>query len=265
MILKYQNDLSNHNEGKRCLYRSRKDRKDMNEEKKATSDKDTWFRKGGATSTLTVPATPGGILAEKVRKNLESARQPTGTRTKVIEDGGVGSKVGLVSSNQFPHNRCHRNDCIACTNLNGDTKRTNCMRNNVGYRGKCSRCEDNYTYIGETSRTMYTRGKEHIENYRSAAAARLPPLPVETQNKQKRNVKSWMWEHTRDHHNGVMGTDSGMTDYKFEVTGSFSKCLQRQVDEDVRIQKCEAECGKLLNSKYEYFTPKSVQVMFKQW
>ena len=41
VILKYQNDLSNHNEGKRCLYRSRKERNDMNE-KKATSDKDTW-------------------------------------------------------------------------------------------------------------------------------------------------------------------------------------------------------------------------------
>ena len=36
--------------------------------------------------------TLGRILAEKVRKNPECARQPTGRRTKVIEDGGEGSR-----------------------------------------------------------------------------------------------------------------------------------------------------------------------------
>ena len=61
------------------------------------NQKDTWFRKDGATSTFTVPVTPNGVLADRVRKNLLQGRQPAGTKTRVVEDGGTG----LVKSNQF--------------------------------------------------------------------------------------------------------------------------------------------------------------------
>ena len=54
-------------------------------------------------------------------------------------------------------------------------------------------------------------------------------------------------------------------DFKVKVSGSFSKCLQRQVDEDIRMQEYEASGGILLNSKYEYYTPKSVQTIFHQF
>ena len=55
----------------------------------------------GATSTLTVPVTPDGKLAESVRKNLMRSRQPPGTKVKVVEDGGISSKSGIVKSNQW--------------------------------------------------------------------------------------------------------------------------------------------------------------------
>ena len=64
----------------------------MKERTKVSSLKDTWFRTGGYTSTLIVPATHDGILAEVVRKNLEKGRQPSGTKTKVLEDGGRSSR-----------------------------------------------------------------------------------------------------------------------------------------------------------------------------
>ena len=73
-----------------------------------------------------------------------------------------------------------------------------------------------------------------------------------------------MWEHTRDVHGGVVGAEGGDSDYKVEVTGSFTKCLQRQVDEDIRMQQYEANGAILLNSKHEYYTPKSVQPDFRQ-
>ena len=76
------------------------------------SQKDTWFRSSGATSILTVPATPEGFLADKVRKNLERGRQPAETKTKVIEHGEVSSQAGLVNSNQFPQKECERGDCV---------------------------------------------------------------------------------------------------------------------------------------------------------
>ena len=77
--------------------------------------RDTWFRKGGFTSTLLVPATPDVILAEKVKKNLEKGRQPKGTKIKVLEDGGISTQLGVVNPNPFPKDGCHRADCLVCS------------------------------------------------------------------------------------------------------------------------------------------------------
>ena len=82
-----------------------------------------------------------------------------------------------------------------------------CDKENIGYEGDCSRCPARtYAYIGETSKA----------------------------------AKSWMWEHTRDVHAGVVGQSGGMEDYKVKVVEKFQKCLYRQVDEDVRMQEFEA-------------------------
>ena len=73
-----------------------------------------------------------------------------------------------------------------------------------------------------------------------------------------------MWEHVRDHHSGVVGANNGMEDFHVKVTGKFYKCLPRQVDEATRMLECEGGGGTLLNSKYEYYTPKNVQPVFRQ-
>ena len=62
----------------------------------------------------------------------------------------------------------------------------------------------------------------------------------------------------------VPGSSGGMEDYKVKVIEKFQKCLYRQVDEDVRMQEFESNGGVLLNSKYEYYMPKSVQPVFRQ-
>ena len=63
---------------------------------------------------------------------------------------------------------------------------------------------------------------------------------------------------------GNVGDNGGAKDYNFKVAGRFLKCLYRQVDEDVRMKQFEKKGGELLNSKYEYFMPKSVQPVFRQ-
>ena len=73
-----------------------------------------------------------------------------------------------------------------------------------------------------------------------------------------------MWEHTREKHQGNVGPQGGEVDYNFKVEGAFQKCLYRQVDEDVRMKVYEEKGGELLNSKYEYYMPKSVQPEFRQ-
>ena len=114
--------------------------------------------------------------------------------------------------------------------------------------------------------TIYTRLREHLADYRSAARDRLPAQlqPGGDAGEKPKNVKSWMWEHVRDVHGGVVGENNGMNDYQMNVTGRFRKCLDRQVDEDLRLQEFESGGGVLLNFKCEYFTPKSIQPVFRQ-
>ena len=175
---------------------------------------------------------PEGVLTDKVRKNLLKCRQPNGTRINVMEDGGISSRSGLVKSNQFCRKECGQNGCVLCHWRVGSSKPINCTSSNVGYEGKCLRCPTRFSYLGETSRTAYTRLKEHLSDYRAASAARLPALQPNVGvefGKKKKDVKSWMWEHSRDCHGGVIGEEGGMFDYKFSVTGVFRKCLDRQV------------------------------------
>ena len=135
----------------------------------------------------------------------------------------------------------------------------------ISYEGQCIRCSDpSYKYVGESSRTGYTRIKEHMSDYRAAATARLPPLPDDTGQQTKQRIKSWMWEHARDVHGGQVGPNGGENDYKFEVKNMFRKCLERQVDEEIRMKMREREGCILLNSKHEWFTPKTVEISFKQ-
>ena len=104
------------------------------------------------------------------------------------------------------------------------------------YERHCGRCQDRVVYIGETSKPAYTRIKQHYNNYRAAAAAKLAALPnLGQDNMKQRDVKSWMWEHTRDVHGGVLGDENGMSDYMMNVTGRFTRCLERQVTEGIRI------------------------------
>ena len=69
VVARYEAELSNHLEEKVRMYRSREERNTMEEQTKVSSLRDTWFRSGGYTSTLTVPA-------ERVKKSLEKSRQP---------------------------------------------------------------------------------------------------------------------------------------------------------------------------------------------
>ena len=143
-----------------------------------------------------------------------------------------------------------------------------CSKSNVGYEGECSRCEESiYKYVGETSKTGYSRIKQHLASYRAAHKAKLPPLPARKSptDQQAKDVKSWMWKHTRDVHGGLMGDQEGKKDYHFTVSGCFRKCLQRQLEEGLRIRMAENDGCVLLNSKNEWFTPKLVETIFKQF
>ena len=105
-----------------------------------------------------------------------------------------------------------------------------CRKSNVQYQLSCNLCPADRpsVYIGETARNLYTRSKEHVQNY------------------ARQNGESCMKKHQDDKHHGIDA------DFSAKVTASFNDCLSRQVSEGVYIRRSPHE---LLNSKAEWHQP----------
>ena len=69
-------------------------------------DKSTWFRKEGATSTLTVPKTQGSNLVKRLRMAVARVSGPKGTKVKVVEQPGVPPLQGIALKNPFKSTGC---------------------------------------------------------------------------------------------------------------------------------------------------------------
>ena len=89
-----------------------------------------------------------------------------GIRFKIMEVGGRTIKSELQRSNPTATPGCGEHDCIVCKLGRG--RGGNCRRNNVNYTIECNLCpeESRPIYIGETSRNLYSRGKEHMSHGR---------------------------------------------------------------------------------------------------
>ena len=101
----------------------------------------------------------------------------------------------------------------------------NCNAIGVTYELICRSCE--HKYIGETSRSAYTRGKEHLRSLK---------------HKEDESV---MWRHTGEEH----GSD--VPDFTMNVTGVFGDdAMLRQITKAVLISKTQS--SKLINNKNRY-------------
>ena len=83
---------------------------------------------------------------------------------KILEATGqtVGSK--LVRKNPFPR-QCNRDDCMPCRSHPGT-----CMRQGVVYVINCGLCKEDGVqcdYIGESARTSFDRGQDHLRSLRT--------------------------------------------------------------------------------------------------
>ena len=234
-------------------------------------DKATWFRSEGATATFTVPTTKDSELAKLVRKVLTETPGPRGTSVKVLERPGLPIMAGLAKSNPFPRKDCLREKCPLRNT--GQDCNDNCSKEGVVYLATCTRCEDNQieegteaelvvhrAYIGETSRTVFTRAGQHLSDYRRAAK---DPTRARNQMDPEQEQSSWMWDHSQGVHGGLQDPE---TDYKFTVISNLRDPLSRQTEEAVRIAAAlktgahSAPNNRItkiisLNRKGEYFSP----------
>ena len=132
---KYENNLTNHLQKKKLMYRNRPEReKHFNENGRSTKSK--WFRKTNHTSTVTFPTTPGDGLVNRVRTCLEKCIPPKKTFTKVLGGGGISIKATLMKANPTPRMTCGRPNCPLMWMEVGCKDR--CYREMVGYSGHCT-------------------------------------------------------------------------------------------------------------------------------
>ena len=127
-----------------------------------------------------------------------------------------------------------RKDCFVCKS-GGSGK---CEENCVGYWVKCETCQLDgrlAQYDGETGSNGYTRALEHQN------ALRL---------KDENNA---LWKHCVLEHGGVKPK------FKMKCLGGSRSCLERQVNEAVRIEMSKADC--VMNSRAEFHQAPLVRVV----
>ena len=145
---------------------------------------------------------------------------------KIVEMGGNTLKRELQRSNPLATPGCNEENCIGCRTEKG--KGGQCHRNNINYKIDCQLCMKTTptAYIGETSRNLYTRGREHLQGIKGE--------------------DSFMKKHMEEKHPGEE------EDFRARVTHKNKDCLTRQVREGVLIRK---SMDVLMNSRTEWFQP----------
>ena len=196
-----------------------------------------WFRNDKNNEydfPIFCPYTQNSELLSRWRKIADEIKQQSKEmiHPKIIEQSGTSLKSVLCKSSPRENN-CGDSECsvCACDDIKGlECRKT--ARGGIGYEIQCMECDRNGTkslYHGETSRTLYTRIKEHMHSSSDTPHDNKPLL-----------------KHNMIHHPGKQAN------FKIRKTGTFQDPLSRQIDEGVRINNSAADPGYLMNSKAEY-------------
>ena len=194
----------------------------------------TWHKgsEGQISAPLIIDPTAGD-LAPSLKEACRKFEEATDIRVAVKLRAGRSLKRD-AKSEPLRKADCGREDCLCC----GKGKPGGCERNSVGYRITCASCQEDgksAIYDGESGRNAYSRGLEHSNALR---------LEVED---------SPLWKHCQLEHGGVKQT------FYMEALRNFSSCLQRQVNEAVRITSSKADF--IMNSKSEFHQAPIVRVI----
>ena len=211
------------------------------EEMRPSGGKKVVFRKQEQVPTLSVlfvEQTKGGALAKQLQQAELDLGMKTGFRVRVVENAGTALKRIFSSTNPWGSRECGRPDCVVCSQ--GDEQIQDCRRRNILYENRCTTChveskkEDpklsgtgKGIYVGESSRSMYERGKEH-------EADRVGEL------EESHQIKHWVLDHPELY---------APPKFKFKVVSTLRDALTRQLSEAVRI---ELRGEDILNSKSEF-------------
>ena len=207
-------------------------------------------------AVMFVPYTTNGTLAKLLRQNEEKLEELTGTKLKIVERSGTKLVDILTKSNPWQGQDCSRKNCLLCHTKMRTDKNTSqdCSKRNIVYETTCVTCERQeieaienseldektkndkkrnislFKYIGESSRSSYERGWEHVNDLTSL------------------NPRSHMLKHILSHH---PDQDILSIEFSMKVKKFCSTSFERQILESVTIQQ-ERNNHQLMNSKAEY-------------
>ena len=132
---------------------------------------------------------------------------------------------------------------------------------------KCLKCDaegPSNIYIGETSRTMFTRIGQHINDFVKARRELQASGSLNSLNTLNNETSSWLLDHLLDKHQGELSGFDPWKDVLYKLVKEYRDPLSRQTDEAVRIQGAMAsgiltlpsgqESVCVLNRKGEYFS-----------
>ena len=161
---------------------------------------------------------------------------------------------------------CGRVKCTTCSQK--DDKKVDCFSRSVVYESVCMLCHPDGkkpkkgdpmvmsgegTYTGETSRSIFERAGEHLEDLNGL-------------NKDSHMVKHWFLDHPNE---------TNPPEFEFKIIGKYKDCLTRQIKEAVRLQNrpgttnSKGEWGggripRLKIEKSEYETKKEMLIEQKE-
>ena len=192
-------------------------------------------------SVLFVEQTNGGELATKLRELLVRIEPVLGFKIKVVERCGTTIKDSFPQAALWEGTKCGRESCITCEQ-GGEIPLPPCTKPSLVYENTCRKCnplaagkeelkevygEQPSLYVGETSRSIMERSREHWSGWR--------------RDKDDNHIV----RHQRLVHPGEE------PDFTMRVVKFSRSALERQLGEAVRIRRRGGE-GAILNSKAEY-------------
>ena len=223
---------------------------------KKVKNGDTTNPKNNVISVMFVPYTVGGELARRLREEESKLEDQTGYRIKIVERTGSRLVDLLHRSNPWQGEDCRRPGCLLCTTKTktGKYLDQDCTKRCLVYETWCLTCERReeekinmeeedeqirkekkkairlHMYVGESSRSIYERGLEHIRDC------------------QELKKESHMIKHYFDHHE-----EEELEDMEFgmRIARTTRTAFNRQILESVLIQSRKTKHN-ILNSKSEY-------------
>ena len=254
--------------GKETWYRENNQR--TRDEYDDWEDEQKWRRKNRKMGTqreeeernriiavMFVPYTPRGELARRLREVETDIEKQTGSKLKIVERSGMKIIDLLHKSDPWEGKDCERQGCILCKTKQktGKYMGQDCHRRCIVYETWCLTCEsrerraieenDDYDeetrkrklrevrlhkYVGESSRSLYERGLEHLRD-------------LEEMKKDSHMLKHYFDKHSEEKLEEM--------EFGGRILDKPRSAFNRQISESVTIQH-QNQKNNILNSKSEY-------------